>query len=158
MDKTNNEKKQQIHFGQCIAKMRERRRLTQADAGVGANMALSTISKQERTKNCHLRTSKLQALANYYHSVDPLTEDEIEVLTHDGSLSPGFTPKAMPRPSSGASASTLKQLEQTYGGQLRNACQSVHEQILAESSAADYLALLCQCADKLNVSIVVDPK
>jgi transcriptional regulator with XRE-family HTH domain len=144
-------------FGSELAQMRELRALTQADACIGANLALSTLSKQERTKICHLRASKLRSLANYYHSVSRLTARELEILTQHGSLFAGYEPEAPAATRLPISNEIRQKLERQYAGRIRAACELVHTQILGEASAAAYLPLILSAAESLGVSITIEP-
>lgn len=147
-----------VDFGKRLAQMRRDRKLTQADIGLGADIALTTISKQERTKNCHLRPNKLRDFANLLHSVAPLSDDELETLRVHGSVGEAFVPVAehakrlTPELDT---AATCDQLERAFPGQARLACKLVHEQILGEAAATSYLQILCEAASRLGVAVVI---
>lgn len=138
------------HFGELLTRMREDRGLRQQDIASAASLAMSTVSKQERSEKCHLRPPKLSRVVDYLNRVKPLTTEELDQVRELGTLPPGYEPS---RATLSWDGEELDILRQRYAGKLRIACELIHNQISAESSADQYLPLLCAAARTLGVAI-----
>lgn len=142
------------NFGEFVAQLRIARGLTQLQAARGAGLAISTMSKQERSAECHLRQSKLAPLVNYLHSVMPLTEEQIAYFRRHSSLPAEFEPGPPRRMEKGErTMAEAHDIEVAYQGRMWEACDIAHKQILDAAPPTTYFRALTRLALTMGVEL-----
>lgn len=136
------------NFGRALTAMREERGLSRADAARLARVAPTTMGRQERSSACQMRVEKIVPLLDHLHTLSPLTKSELALLRRQERLK-GYEPRSTTRSGERSPA----EVGRAYKGRLRDACETAHRQILAEASAADYLAQLTRSARELGVKL-----
>lgn len=141
-------------FGGYVAQLRLDRGLTQAQLARGGNITISTMSKQERTAECHLRPAKLIPLVNFLHSVSPLSEEELGFIREHGSIPADFVPGPPRKLEKGErTMAEAHDIEVAYQGRMWEACDIAHKQILDAASPTSYFRALTRLALSMGVEL-----
>jgi hypothetical protein len=144
-------------FGHFLVRLRHERGIRQRDVALAANLALSTVSKQERATDCSLRPANAARLATYLHSLRPFTPPDLELFVRFCGLPAGW------RPGEWEPAATAHAVVAVPGASVasvlsaREQLQHVHQCILEEIGAVSYLPKLLALAESLGVSIYAPP-
>lgn len=150
-------------FGEFLVRLRHERGIRQRDVAIAANLALSTVSKQERARECSLRPANAARLATYLHGVRPFAPPDLELFVRYCGLPAGWRPGEWePAAVAAPAASALFSVAPVaVGGPVassaREQLQHVHQCILEEIGAVQYLPRLVALAESLDVSIYSSP-
>lgn len=156
--------KKQAHFGELLLQLREERGLRQRDVATGADLSLFTVSKQERSPECHLRPRSLHKLLQYLHGVQPITPEQLEAMRALAPVPRDLLGADAPQPGRSAGTQVLTAAAGAVAasammpGQLRAVVNAVHFQLMAELGAPRYLEALLRLAESLHVVLQLTPE
>lgn len=141
-------------FGEYVAQLRLGRGLTQAQLARGANITISTMSKQERSTECHLRPTKLIPLVNCLHAAMPLSEEQLAFLRKHGNIPADFEPGPPRQMEKGErTMAEAHDIEVAYQGRMWEACDIAHKQILDAAPPTTYFRALTRLALTMGVEL-----
>lgn len=144
------------------------KRLTQKTLAKLIDISPQSVYDQESKSHIHCR--KIEDWVAALHSIKPLNQRDVDILSVYGAIPPNFLAKhpVPPPPDISEKLDTPEESDDSpedddaterilelYRGRLRQAVEEIHGQIKAEANAEDYVTVLIQAAADLGVELVL---